>query len=101
MNKNMLRQAQELQKRMAKLQEELESITVEATSGGGMVKAVVNGRMKLDALSIDPEVVRGDDVEMLQDMVLAAVNQALDKAQEMASQRVSALTGGFNIPGLR
>ena len=100
MNKKMLKQAQQLQKNMLKMQEELESQTVEATSGGGVVKAVVSGKMKLESLTIDPDAVSPDDVEMLQDLVLAAVNEGIDKAQEMASSRMNSLTGGMNIPGL-
>ena len=96
----MLRQAQKLQKQMAKLQEELESATVEATAGGGVVKAVVSGKMRLESLSIDPDVVSPDDVEMLEDLVQAAVNEGIDKAQAMANDRMGALTGGLNIPGL-
>ena len=96
----MIRQAQQLQQRMVKLQEELETATVEAASGGGVVKAMANGKMKIESLTIDPEVVSPEDVEMLQDLVLAAVNEALEKAQEMASSRMGALTGGMNIPGL-
>ena len=96
----MLRQAQQLQQRMMKVQEELESATVETTAGGGVVKAVVTGKLKLESIEIDPEVVTPDDVGMLQDLVLAAVNDGLEKAQEMASSRMSELTGGLNIPGL-
>ena len=100
MNKKMMKQAQQLQQRMMRLQEELESATVEATSGGGVVKVVVSGKMNVESLTIDPEVVSPDDVEMLQDLVLAAVNEGLNKAQEMASAKMGALTGGMNIPGL-
>ena len=100
MNRNMLRQAQQLQKRMMELQKELESATVEATAGGGVVKAVVSGKMRVESLEIDPEAASPDDVEMLQDLVLAAVNEGLDMAQEMASSRMSSLTGGMKIPGL-
>ena len=100
MNKKMLHQAQQLQKNIMKAQEELQDATVEATAGGGVVKAVVSGKMRLDSLTIDPEAVSPDDVEMLQDLVLAAVNEGMEKAQEMASSRMSALTGGLNIPGL-
>lgn len=100
MNKKMMKQAQQLQQRMMRLQEELESATVEATSGGGVVKVVVSGKMNVESLTIDPEVVSPDDVEMLQDLVLAAVNEGLNKAQEMASTKMGALTGGMNIPGL-
>ena len=100
MNKKMLRQAQQLQQRMVKLQEELERATVETTAGGGVVKAVVNGKMKLESLTIDPQVVAQDDVEMLQDLVMAAVNDGLQRAQELASSRMNALTAGMNLPGL-
>ena len=100
MNKKMLKQAQQLQKNMLKMQEELESATVEATAGGGVVTAVVSGKMRLESLAIDPEAVSPDDVELLQDLVLAAVNEGMEKAQEMASSRMSALTGGMKIPGL-
>ncbi len=96
----MLRQAQQLQQRMMMVQEELESATVETTAGGGVVKAVVTGKLKLESIEIDPEVVTPDDVEMLQDLVLAAVNDGLEKAQEMAATRMNELTGGLNIPGL-
>ncbi|MCH8185259.1 MAG: YbaB/EbfC family nucleoid-associated protein [Chloroflexi bacterium] len=100
MNRKMLRQAQQLQQRMMRVQEELESATVETTAGGGVVKAVVTGKLKLESIEIDPEVVTPDDVEMLQDLVLAAVNDGLEKAQEMAASRMNQLTGGLNIPGL-
>jgi len=100
MNKKMLRQAQQLQQRMAKIQEELETATVEATAGGGVVSVVVNGKMGLESLTIDPEVVVAEDVDMLQDLVLAAVNEGLEKAQQMVSDRMSSVTGGMNIPGL-
>ncbi len=100
MNKKMIRQAQEFQKQMTKLQEELEESTVEATVGGGMVTAVVSGKMRVESITIDPEVASAEDVELLQDMVMAATNQALEKAQEMASTRMGSLTGGLNIPGL-
>ena len=83
-----------------RLQEELESATVESTAGGGVVRAVVNGKMRVESLTIDEDVVTPEDVEMLQDLVMAAVNKGLGKAQEMASSRMSALTGGLNIPGL-
>ena len=100
MNKKMMRQAQQLQQQMVKLQEELENATVEATSGGGVVTAVVSGKMKVESLTIDPDIVSAEDVEMLQDLVQAAVNEGLEKAQEMASSRMGVLTGGLNLPGL-
>ena len=100
MNKKMIKQAQQLQRNMAKMQEELESAVVEATSGGGAVKVVVSGKLAIESLTIDPEAVSPDDVEMLQDLVITAVNDGIDKAQELASSRMSALTGGLKIPGM-
>lgn len=100
MNRKMIKQAQQLQRRMAELQEELESATVEATSGGGVVTVVVTGKMTVESIRIDEEVVSPDEVEMLQDLLLAAVNEGLSKSQEMVSSRMNALTGGLNIPGL-
>ncbi len=98
MNRKMMRQAQQIQKQMLRLQEELESSTVEATVGGGVVTAVVSGKMKVESITIDPDVVSPEDVDMLQDLVIAAVNEGLDKAQQLASQRMGALTGGMNLP---
>jgi len=97
---NMMKQAQKLQAKMLKLQEEMAEKTVEASSGGGMVKVVANGRHQLLSIQIDKEVVDPDDLEMLQDLILAAVNDALLKSQEMVSGEMSKLTGGTNIPGL-
>ena len=100
MNRNLLKQAQQMQARMAKMQEELESEVVEASSGGGMVKVVITGKMKIVSITISPDVVDSDDIEMLQDLIVAAVNEGLIKAQELASDRMRSLTGGLNIPGL-
>jgi len=97
---NMMKQAQKLQSKMMKLQEEMAEKTVETTAGGGMVKVVANGRQQIISIQIEPEVVDPDDVEMLQDLMLAAVNDALIKSQEMVSAEMSKLTGGMNIPGL-
>jgi DNA-binding YbaB/EbfC family protein len=97
---NMMKQAQQLQSKMLKLQEELAKKTVEASSGGGMVKVVANGRHQILSIQIDKEVVDPDDLEMLQDLILAAVNDALLKSQEMVTGEMSKLTGGMNIPGL-
>ena len=97
---NMMKQAQQLQSKMLKLQEELAEKTVESSSGGGMVKVIANGRQQIVSIQIENEVVDPDDVEMLQDLVLAAVNDALSKAQEMVSGEMGKLTGGLNIPGL-
>ncbi|MBW1957184.1 MAG: YbaB/EbfC family nucleoid-associated protein [Deltaproteobacteria bacterium] len=96
----MMKQAQQLQSKMLKLQEEMADKTVETTSGGGMVKVVANGRQQILSIQIEKEVVDSDDVEMLQDLILAAINDALIKSQEMATQEMSKLTGGLNIPGL-
>ena len=97
---NMMKQAQKLQSKMLKLQEELGAQTVEATAGGGMVTVVANGKQQVVSINIEEEVVDPDDVEMLQDLVLAAVNDALAKSQEMVSSEMGKLTGGLNIPGL-
>ena len=97
---NMMKQAQQLQSKMMKLQEELGEKTVESSSGGGMVKVTANGRQQILSIQVEKEVVDPDDVEMLQDLILAAVNDALAKAQEMVSSEMSKLTGGLNIPGL-
>ena len=94
------RQAQKLQQQMAKAQEELDAREFEATSGGGMVTAKVNGKRELLALTIKPEAVDPDDVEMLEDMVLAAVNEALRTAADTAEREMGKLTGGMNMPGL-
>jgi nucleoid-associated protein EbfC len=96
----MMKQAQQLQSKMLKLQEEMADKTVETSSGGGMVKVVANGRQQVLSIQIEKEVVDPDDVEMLQDLILAAINDALIKSQEMATQEMSKLTGGLNIPGL-
>jgi DNA-binding YbaB/EbfC family protein len=100
MNKNMLRQAQQLQARLAKAQEELESALVEASVGGGTVKVVATGKLKIQSVEISPDAVNPEDVEMLQDLVMAAINEALDKAQELAQSRINTITGGMKIPGL-
>ena len=100
MNKNMKRQAQQLQKQMAKMQEEIENTKIENSVGGGVVKVVVTGKMIVESIEIDPEVVDAQDVEMLQDLVQTAINGAIEKAQELASTKMGALTGGLNIPGL-
>ena len=97
---NMMKQAQQLQAKMAKLQEELSGKTVETASGGGMIKVIANGKQQIVSIQIEKEVVDPEDVEMLQDLILAAVNDALAKSQEMVSGEMSKLTGGLNIPGL-
>lgn len=97
---DMLKQAQKLQAKIFKLQEEMADKTVETTVGGGMVKAVANGKQQLVSIKIDPEVVDPNDVQMLEDLVVAGVNDALKKAQEMVSEEMTKLTGGFKVPGL-
>ena len=96
----MMKQAQKMQAELARAQEEIKDMTFEATAGGGMVKAVASGDMTVDSIVIDPEAVDPEDVEMLQDMVAAAVNEALRGVSEISSQRLNAATGGLNIPGL-
>ena len=96
----MMKQAQKLQADMLRLQEEMAEKTVETTSGGGMVRVVANGRQQVVSIEIEKEVIDPDDVEMLQDLILAAVNDAIVKSQEMVSDGMSKLTGGMNIPGL-
>ena len=100
MTANMGRQAQKMQQDMLKMQQEMESRTYDATAGGGMVKATVSGRHELLGLEIDPEAVDPEDVEMLQDMVIAAVNEAIRKADAESSANMSKLTGGLNLGGL-
>lgn len=97
---NMMKQAQQLQAKMLRLQEELAGKTVETSAGGGMIRVVANGAQQIVAIHIEKEVVDPDDVEMLQDLILAAVNDALKKSQEMASAEMGKLTGGMKIPGL-
>ena len=97
---NIMKQAKKLQERMASLQNELALRTVEASAGGGMVSVLVNGKHDLVSLKIEKEVVNPEDVEMLQDLILAAVNEGMRKAQEMAAAEMAKLTGGINIPGL-
>ena len=95
---NMIRQAQKMQQDMMKAQEELENKSYEASAGGGMVTAVVSGKKELTSVTIDPEAVDPDDVEMLQDLIVAAVNEAMRKATEDAASSMSRLTGGLNLP---
>ena len=97
---NIMKQAQQMQKRMAQLQQELEERRIEAAAGGGMVKAVVSGKQQLISLTIDPKAVDPDDVEMLQDLVVAAVSEALKQSQQLAQEEMAKITGGMNLPGL-
>ena len=100
MNMNMLKQAQKMQQDMMRMQQELQEKEYQAAAGGGVVSAVVNGKHELKALTIDPEAVDPDDVEMLQDMVIAAVNEAMREASETCEREMGKLTGGMSIPGL-
>ncbi len=97
---DIMREAQKLQAEMQKLQEEARQKTVEASAGGGMVTVVANGGGEVLSIKIEKDVVNPDDVEMLQDLILAAVNEALKRAQQMVNQEMSKLTGGLQIPGL-
>lgn len=97
---NLLKQAQKLQKQIEDMRGELEVRTVEASAGGGAIKVVANGKKQIVDIQIKPEAVDPDDVEMLQDLVLAAVNEALNKAETMMTDEMAKVTGGFNMPGL-
>jgi len=97
---NMVKQAQQMQKRLAELQEELEREQITASSGGGMVTVTLNGKQKIVAIKIDPEVISPDDVTMLEDLITVAINEAQDRVQELVKNRMTSLTGGISIPGL-
>ena len=96
----MLQQLQKLQEEMVQTQEALGDETVTVTAGGGAITIVISGHQKIQSITIDPEVVDPDDVEMLQDLVMAAVNEAIDRSQQLATDRLGDLTGGLSIPGL-
>jgi DNA-binding YbaB/EbfC family protein len=98
--RDLQRQMQQMQSRLAKIQEELGSETVEASVGGGVVTIVMTGHQQVEAITIDPDIVDPEDVETLQDLMVAAFNEALKKSQELASTRLGAITGGMKIPGL-
>ena len=100
MNKFFMQQAQKLQANLAKAQEELSNITVEASSGGGAVKVTANGQQKIQSVKISPEAISTDDIELLEDLVLTAVNEAIAKSQQVAAEHLGGLTGGLKIPGL-
>lgn len=97
---NMMKEAQRLQQQMAALQEEVGKRKVDATAGGGMVTVEANGKQELLSIKIDPEVINRDDAQMLEDLVLAACNEALRKSRELVQQELGKLTGGLKIPGL-
>ena len=100
MNKFVFRQAQELQAKLAKAQQELAEMTTEVSSGGGAIKIVVDGQQKIRSVSISPEVINAEDAEMLEDLVMAAMNEAIQKSQELTASHLSGITGGLKIPGL-
>jgi len=97
---NLMGQLQKMQEEMAKAQEELAETVLEVTAGGGAIIITVDGQQKLRDIKIDPDVVDPEDVEMLQDLILAAVNEALEQSQQIANERMSGLTGGLSLPGL-
>jgi DNA-binding YbaB/EbfC family protein len=97
---NLLKQAQEMQARISKIQEELGQKTVEGSAGGGMVQVTVNGQFNLTGVKIEPAVVNAEEKEMLEDLILAAVNDGMRKARDMVSSEMSKVTGGLKIPGL-
>lgn len=97
---NLMKQAQEMQARLSKVQEDLANKTVEGSAGGGMVQVTVTGQLALAAVKIDPNVINTEEKEMLEDLVLAAVNDGMRKARDMVSTEMSKITGGFKIPGL-
>ncbi len=96
---NILKQAQEMHARIAQVQEELASRTVEASAGGGMVTVLINGKQEVVSVRLDPEVVSRDEIEMLQDLIRAATNEAIRKSQEMMTEEMKKITGGLDIPG--
>ena len=96
----LMKQAQQMQKKLAEAQESMNEVTVDASAGGGMVKVTVSGDMQVTSLKIDPEAIDPEDVEMLEDMVMAAVNEALRGVGELANRQMGAVTGGLNIPGM-
>jgi DNA-binding YbaB/EbfC family protein len=97
---NLLKQAQEMQSRMAKIQEEVAQKTVDGSAGGGMVQVTVNGQLALTAIKIDPSVINSEEKEMLEDLIMAAINDGMRKARDMASTEMNKITGGLKIPGL-
>jgi hypothetical protein len=97
---NIMKQAKKMQEKIGQVQQELETKTVEAQAGGGMVRVIVNGKFEIVSLKIEKDVVNPDDIEMLQDLIAAAVNEGVRKSQEMASSEMAKITGGLGIPGL-
>jgi hypothetical protein len=97
---NIMKQAKKMQERIGQVQQELETRTIDAQAGGGMVKVLVNGKFEIVSLNIEKDVVNPEDIEMLQDLIVAAVNEGIRKAQEMASAEMAKITGGLSIPGM-
>ncbi len=97
---NMMKQVQQMQAKMEKMQAELEEMEIEASSGGGMVTVVCNGKQDVLSITLDPEVVDKEDIEMLQDLIIAAIKLAKEKAGDIQSENMSQITGGMNIPGM-
>jgi DNA-binding YbaB/EbfC family protein len=97
---NIMKQAKKMQEKIGRLQSELETKTIEAQSGGGMVRVIVNGKFEVVSLKIEKDVVNPEDIEMLQDLITAAVNEGIRKSQEMASSEMAKITGGLGIPGM-
>ena len=95
-----MKQAQEFQKNMTKIQQEIEELTVESSVGGGAVKTSISGKMEVESITISSEVIESGDVQMIQDLIVASVNEGLSKAKEIASEKMGGLTGGLKIPGL-
>lgn len=100
MNKQLMRQVKELQTKLAKAQEELATTMVEASAGGGAVTIVISGQQKFQSVRISPEAVDPSEIGLLEDLVLAAINEAMEKSQQLAQDRLGGLAGGLNIPGL-
>jgi DNA-binding YbaB/EbfC family protein len=100
MNKFLFRQAQELQTKIAKAQEELKDVTIEVSTGGGAIKVVIDGQQEVHSISISPEVVNADDIGMLEDLVMTAMNEAIRKSQELTASRLGGIAGGLKLPGM-
>jgi DNA-binding YbaB/EbfC family protein len=100
MNKFLFRQAQELQTKIAKAQEELKDITIEVSAGGGAIKVVIDGQQEVHSVSISPEVIANEDIEMLEDLVMTAMNEAIRKSQEITASRLGGIAGGLKLPGM-
>lgn len=100
MNKFLFRQAQELQTKLAKAQEELKDITIEVSAGGGAIKLVIDGQQEVHSVNISPEIVNAEDIEMLEDLVMTVMNEAIRKSQELTASRLGGIAGGLKLPGM-